>query len=204
MRLPSGRAWRAADRAIWIDSCLHPVYCGSDGILACITSSHIVGNDDLVQERLRRLGGGSSGREHQYDEGFGYFGAARDYRAYSDEEIGGKPGREDWVGYHDTNGDNAIDLNADMDEADANDGSYSYLGHYKHWADMKCFALGLQFNPRSPLNDGDRFKTVNDLLGERPALPGAADFAAYRDALLAARAVMQDAYGFDQADVENW
>ncbi|WP_416396562.1 DUF4856 domain-containing protein [Allohahella sp. A8] len=228
--------------------------------------------------------------QHQYDEGFGYFGAARDYLAYTDEEIAAKAGREGFSeGYHDTNGDNVIDLNGefnfgnstnaakrdlgsqsgtdftktamqalltgrtiiaragddgdgaltevemavlkeqrdiavsawekaiaatvvhyindvltDMDKADANDGSYSYAAHTKHWAELKGFALGLQFNPRSPLNNGTRFKAVHDLLGERPALPGGADFAAYRDALMAARALMQEAYGFSQADVENW
>ena len=33
--------------------------------------------------------------EHQYDEGFGYFGAARDYLAFSDEEIKANAARED-------------------------------------------------------------------------------------------------------------
>ncbi|WP_404364941.1 DUF4856 domain-containing protein [Marinobacter sp.] len=231
--------------------------------------------------------------EHQFDEGFGYFGAARDYLAYTDKEIAGKGGREGWSdGYHDSNGDGEIDLNAefnfgnstnaakrdlgsttgtdftqqamkafltgrtiiaragddgegdltevemqvlkaqrdlavdawekavaatvvhyindtlgDMDKADADITSYSYLAHTKHWAEMKAFALGLQFNPRSPLNEGSRFADFHDLAGERPALPlPDADeaFAAYRDDLLAARDLMQEAYGFDQADVENW
>lgn len=48
--------------------------------------------------------------EHQYDEGFGYFGAARDYLDYSDAEIASKGGRDDWQGYHDTNGDGEIDF----------------------------------------------------------------------------------------------
>ncbi|MCG8424734.1 MAG: DUF4856 domain-containing protein [Proteobacteria bacterium] len=49
--------------------------------------------------------------EHQWDEGFGYFGAARDYNDYTDDEIAGKGGREGYKkGYHDSNGDNAIDL----------------------------------------------------------------------------------------------
>ena len=47
--------------------------------------------------------------EHQWDEGFGYFGAARDYLEYTDDEIAGKAemGRQ---GYHDTNADDAVDL----------------------------------------------------------------------------------------------
>lgn len=49
--------------------------------------------------------------EHQFDEGFGYFGAARDYLAYTDEEIAGSGGRAEWSeGYYDTNSDGSIDL----------------------------------------------------------------------------------------------
>jgi len=47
---------------------------------------------------------------HQWDEGFGYFGAARDYACYTDDEIAGAGGRDDWQGYHDTDGDGTIDL----------------------------------------------------------------------------------------------
>lgn len=47
---------------------------------------------------------------HQWDEGFGYFGAARDYACYTDDEIAAAGGRDDWQGYHDTDGDGAIDL----------------------------------------------------------------------------------------------
>jgi hypothetical protein len=49
--------------------------------------------------------------EHAWDEGFGYFGAARDYAAYTDDELAAKGGREGWAkGYHDSDGDGAIDL----------------------------------------------------------------------------------------------
>jgi hypothetical protein len=51
--------------------------------------------------------------EHQFDEGFGYFGAARDYLSYSDEEVAAKGGRPEWQRYHDTNGDEAIDFNSE-------------------------------------------------------------------------------------------
>ncbi|MFW6053623.1 MAG: DUF4856 domain-containing protein, partial [Persicimonas sp.] len=50
-----------------------------------------------------------------WDEGFGYFGAARDYLAYTDEEIAGKGGRDGWSsGYYDTDEDGAINLNAEF------------------------------------------------------------------------------------------
>ena len=53
--------------------------------------------------------------EHAYDEGFGYFGAARDYLAYTDDEIAGKGGRDGWSkGYYDTNGDGQVDLKTEI------------------------------------------------------------------------------------------
>jgi hypothetical protein len=52
-----------------------------------------------------------SALEHGWDEGFGYFGAARDYLDYTDDEIAGKGGRDDHKnGYYDSDGDGAVDL----------------------------------------------------------------------------------------------
>lgn len=51
--------------------------------------------------------------EHAYDEGFGYFGAARNYNDYTDDEVAKKGGRDDWQGYHDTDGNGSIDLTAE-------------------------------------------------------------------------------------------
>ena len=52
--------------------------------------------------------------EHQWDEGFGYFGAARDYLSYTDDELAAKGGRDGWSnGYYDTNMDGKIDLNSE-------------------------------------------------------------------------------------------
>ncbi|GGP70877.1 DUF4856 domain-containing protein [Shewanella saliphila] len=55
--------------------------------------------------------------EHQFDEGFGYFGGARNYLEYSDVEIAGKvtedEGRADWNGSQDTDGDGKIDLRSE-------------------------------------------------------------------------------------------
>ncbi|MFM9597134.1 hypothetical protein ACKI1O_48190, partial [Streptomyces scabiei] len=48
---------------------------------------------------------------HQFDEGFGYFGAARNYLEYSDDEIAGKDGRDEFkAGYNDYSSDGQIDL----------------------------------------------------------------------------------------------
>lgn len=49
--------------------------------------------------------------EHAWDEGFGYFGAARDYNDYTDQELAAKGGRPGYAsGYHDADGDGTIDL----------------------------------------------------------------------------------------------
>ncbi len=62
-------------------------------------------------------GAAYSNLEHQFDEGFGYFGAARNYLEYSDVEIAGNvtedEGRADWNGSHDTDGDGKIDLHSE-------------------------------------------------------------------------------------------
>ena len=54
--------------------------------------------------------------EHVWDEGFGYFGAARNYRDYTDDEIASAGGRPDWQGAHDTDGDGRIDLLSEFNQ----------------------------------------------------------------------------------------
>jgi hypothetical protein len=221
--------------------------------------------------------------EHQFDEAFGYFGAARDYLDYSDEEVATKGGRDDWQLFHDTNGDGSIDFNSeynfghsanaskrDRGATVANDFSkeamdaflqgrkllndtagvaltdaqrtelYGYrdtavltwekaiaatVVHYindvdtdlnsigtedfsystiaKHWSEMKGFALGLQFNKNTPLNDAD-FITVHTMMGDMPVLTGEAEVLTYRANLLIARDLLQAAYAFDAENVANW
>ncbi len=48
--------------------------------------------------------------EHQYDEGFGYFGASRNYLEYSDDEIAKKDGRDEFQGKNDIDANGKIDL----------------------------------------------------------------------------------------------
>ncbi|NKI19407.1 DUF4856 domain-containing protein [Spongiibacter sp. KMU-166] len=58
--------------------------------------------------------------EHKWDEAFGYFGAARDYNDYTDEEISGAGGREAYSGsYHDTDGNGSIDLRSEINFANS-------------------------------------------------------------------------------------
>jgi hypothetical protein len=59
-----------------------------------------------------------SALEQSWDEGFGYFGAARDYNDYTDLEIRAKEGRSEYnKGFHDANGDGLIDLNSEINFA---------------------------------------------------------------------------------------
>ncbi|MEM9103344.1 MAG: DUF4856 domain-containing protein [Pseudomonadota bacterium] len=48
--------------------------------------------------------------EHQWDEGFGYYGAAINQAEYTDEEIASRGGRADFQGVNDTDGDGAINF----------------------------------------------------------------------------------------------
>jgi len=77
------------------------------------------GSDDYLDEGLegpntQREGEAYSALERAWDEAFGYFGAARDYDRYSDDEIAGAGGRADWQGVHDSDGDGAIDPTSEV------------------------------------------------------------------------------------------
>jgi len=234
--------------------------------------------------------------EHQFDEGFGYFGATRDYLAYNDNEIAGKvstaeDGREDWNGQHDTDGDGVIDLmseknfgnsvnaakrdrgskgnanptdytkqamdaflmgrklindnagvaltddqnaelltyrdsaldawergvvatvvhyinDLDADLAEVATDEFDYATTAKHFSELKGFALGLQFNPYSPIAGTDetkfaKFVKLHELLKDAPVL-AEADVAAYRTDLAEARQLLQDAFEFDADNVAGW
>jgi hypothetical protein len=215
--------------------------------------------------------------EHQWDEGFGYFGASRSYDTWTDDEIAD-------LGAMDDDGSGAIDLTREVafghslnaakrdlgssaeaptdmtavafesflagrqllsetagtelteeqrgqlyDHRDAavraweesiastvvhyiNDtlgdmsamggDSYDFATHAKHWSEMKGFALSLQFNPRSPLSDGD-FIRLHELLGDAPVLADAGDdaLAAGAGELREARGLIAAAYGFDASNL---
>ena len=53
--------------------------------------------------------------EHDFDEAFGYYGAARNQNDYTDDEAAAKGGRDGWMhGYHDTDGDGSIDVRSEV------------------------------------------------------------------------------------------
>ena len=80
----------------------------------------IDGSKGLLTDNISAASGKSySVLEHQFDEGFGYFGAARDYLEYSDNEIAGKidadaGDREEYKGKHDSDGDGEISLKTEF------------------------------------------------------------------------------------------
>lgn len=254
------------------------------------------GTDDYLDDDVADKGLSSSnaqdGRnpystlEHAWDEGFGYFGAPRDYDEYTDEEIAKAGGRADWQGLHDTNGDGFIDLRSELvfgasanaakrdlasaasaptdytkqafdaflagrrliagagatltaqelddlrrhrdsavdaweraiaativhyvnavlrDMATLDTAEHSFLDHAKHWSELKGFALGLQFNPRSRVSAAD-FDALHAALGDRPVLGLAAgataqQIADYRASLVGARALLGAAYDFEAANL---
>ena len=257
------------------------------------------GTDDYLDEGIgtdrdntaaRSAGATDTLLEHGYDEGFGYFGAARDYIEYTDEEIASKGGRAEYQGSHDTDGNSSIDLISEINfsasvnaakrdlgsAANANptdftkdameafiagrelirtnntalttDQQATLVGHRnaavgawekaiaatvihyindvtsdlgksgtadysfedvaKHFSEMKGFAIGLQFNPNSPVTDA-QFAEIQGYMGIEPVLlaNGSTDMTAvnaYLADLRKARDLLQTAYSFDAANVENW
>ena len=108
---------------------IQPVFVGADGVdyqqliqkylLGAVPFSQ--GSDDYLDDDTPGSGLLSDNEvavdgqpytrlEHAWDEGFGYFGAARDYGDYTDDEVAGKGGRSEWQGAHDTDNNGRIDL----------------------------------------------------------------------------------------------
>lgn len=222
--------------------------------------------------------------EHAWDEAFGYFGAARDYALYSDDELAAQNGRADWQGQHDTDGDGFIDLTReyvfgaastaakrDLGAVEKTDftgeafeaaragralihaagetltegelkqlkahrdawveaweralaatvvhelnevielteglgtPAYDFYEHAQEWSELKGYALGLQYNPRSRVKAAD-FAKLHELIGDRPVLVTAstAEREAYIAKLKQARALLGDAFGFATANLEAW
>lgn len=95
------------------------------------------------------------------------------------------------------------DVLQDMGSAFNPEAEYSFLDHAKHWGELKGFAIGLQFNPSSPMLEGTRFVDFHNLVGDAPVLPNknAEEIEAYREKLIEARGILKEAYGFDDANM---
>lgn len=89
------------------------------------------------------------------------------------------------------------------------DNNFDLADVAKHFSELKGFALGFQFNPRSPWNTASHdFAALHALIGDAPTLcqgsGGDQPPTAYLADLATAGGRIQDAYGFNTADVENW
>ncbi|MGJ8680954.1 DUF4856 domain-containing protein [Paraglaciecola sp.] len=103
--------------------------------------------------------------EHQFDEGFGYFGAARDYLDYTDEEVAIKGGRDDWQLYHDTNGDGTIDFNSEYNFGQSPNASKRDLGATVA-TDFSADAMNAFLGGRKLLNDTAGTALTDDQMAE--------------------------------------
>lgn len=82
---------------------------------------------------------------------------------------------------------------------------YSAADHNKHWAEMKGYAVGLQFNPFKLISDS-QLRELHGIFGQAPKYleVGSAAYDQEVKNYQRAKQVMQDAYGFSTANVDNW
>lgn len=113
--------------------------------------------------------------EHQFDEGFGYFGAARDYLDYSDDETAGKSGRDDWQGYHDTDADGSIDFNSEYN-----------FGHSTNAAKRDRSATGIDLTKDAMTAFLQGRKLLNDTAGNALSDDQKVELYGYRDTAILA------------------
>ena len=74
-----------------------------------------------------------------------------------------------------------------------------------HWAEMKGYAFALQYNPFKAITDA-QLGEIHELIGDAPvyALPGSEAASSAESDLLAARDILQSAYGFSDDNVAGW
>ena len=75
----------------------------------------------------------------------------------------------------------------------------------KHWAEMRGYALALYYNPDRKITD-ENMEILQGYLGMAPLyLPSSAPLHSdYKSRLGLARTIIQNTYGFNGADVNNW
>jgi hypothetical protein len=78
---------------------------------------------------------------------------------------------------------------------------YNFTLLAKYWSELKAFAIGLQFNPHSPLTD-EQYTQLQTLIGDAPVVTGDVD--AYIQKLVDARTILKNAYGYSDEIVEGW
>ncbi|MGE3801335.1 MAG: DUF4856 domain-containing protein [Candidatus Kapaibacterium sp.] len=75
----------------------------------------------------------------------------------------------------------------------------------EHWAEMKGYSMALQYNPMKKILDAE-LSVLQVLIGSHPvyAVPGSNSFNNYQAELKNARSLLQEKYGFAEADVLSW
>ncbi|MDE0484990.1 MAG: DUF4856 domain-containing protein [Candidatus Poribacteria bacterium] len=95
------------------------------------------------------------------------------------------------------------DTLSDMSELDTADENRANLN--KHWAEMKGYTVALQYNPFKLISDG-QLRELHGIMGEAPQYdaPGSSAYNTQVANYERAKVVMQTAYGFSSANMENW
>ena len=75
----------------------------------------------------------------------------------------------------------------------------------KHWAEMKGYTVALQYNPFKLISDG-QLRELHGIIGEAPKYdaPGSSTYKTQVANYERAKVVLQTAYGFSSANMENW
>lgn len=113
--------------------------------------------------------------EHKWDEAFGYFGAARDFKDYTDADIRAAGQTEGYQnGYHDTNDDGDIDLRSEINLGNSTNCAKRDLGtvgksqptDYTTTA-FDAFLAGRKILNDAAANEGDLSQEQVDALNEQ-------------------------------------
>ena len=75
----------------------------------------------------------------------------------------------------------------------------------KHWAEMKGYTVALQYNPFRLISDG-QLAELHGIMGEAPVYdePGSSGYKTQVANYERAKVVLQSAYGFSNANMDNW
>ena len=75
----------------------------------------------------------------------------------------------------------------------------------KHWAEMKGFTVALQYSPFRLVSE-DELRELHLLMGQAPAydLPGSAAYGETAAGMARAKEILQQAYGFADANMAGW
>ena len=95
------------------------------------------------------------------------------------------------------------DTLSDMSELGTADENRANLN--KHWAEMKGYTVALQYNPFKLISDG-QLRELHGIMGEAPQYdePGSSEYEKQVSYYERAKVVLQAAYGFSNANMENW